>query len=420
MSSDSRRLAELELLKNRKFTATGSITAGDNVSLLSDGTVSTTNTGNLANYLGIAAENIASGATGVIKLIADISNNHSSLTINEYYFIFDNQTYTKYKSDSGIVGRAISSTEIFLTNEIHGPAQEIGYADGHSESASEGLYFSGYDSSGFAVDETAKNSFSSTANSTTFGTVTTPCWNAECGSDGDDMIAVNGAPGSLAKTEKCSFTSTAQTVLHGDTIGDGYAMACGSNGIHTMICGGRSNNAAGVQNRAELMSFASANSAVENGTLTKIRYAHGGASDGDQMLILGGGSTGSALYFDTELKSFFSTATATGHGNIDKQRRNCTACSDRTNCFAMGGFDESDSIMKQFASSATAVGHGSIGTTRNDAAVISDGANILIVAGEMVGSQFHNVKKTFASNAAQTSHGSHTGFRAYLDGASGN
>ena len=71
-----------------------------------------------ALYFGIAGENIADGDTGKIKLITDLADGQSGLTVNEYYYIADDGTLTTTDTGNALVGRAVSSTEIFLTNEV--------------------------------------------------------------------------------------------------------------------------------------------------------------------------------------------------------------------------------------------------------------------------------------------------------------
>ena len=64
MPTDSKERAELQPDSIRDFTATGAITAGDVVSLLSDGTVQKTDSSNVENWIGIAKANIANGSAG--------------------------------------------------------------------------------------------------------------------------------------------------------------------------------------------------------------------------------------------------------------------------------------------------------------------------------------------------------------------
>jgi hypothetical protein len=71
-----------------------------------------------ALYFGIAGENISDGDTGKIKVIADLADGQSGLTVNAYYYIADDGTLTTTDTGNALVGRAVSSTEIFLTNEV--------------------------------------------------------------------------------------------------------------------------------------------------------------------------------------------------------------------------------------------------------------------------------------------------------------
>lgn len=118
MSSNSISKAELSSLnKNRSFTATGSITKANIVSLRSDGTIeSVTSSSNASTWIGIAAENISSGQTGQIYVVGGLADGFSSLTVDADYYVNDNGTVGTSSTSNGKIGRAASSTEIYITS----------------------------------------------------------------------------------------------------------------------------------------------------------------------------------------------------------------------------------------------------------------------------------------------------------------
>jgi len=373
MATDSKRLAELELLKNRKFTATGAITAGDRVSLLSDGTVSVTSSSNVANYLGIAAENIANGAAGKIKVIADLVDGQSGLTPNKYYYVANDGTLSEFTSSNSLVGRAISATEIFLTNEIHG--------------------------------------------------LPPPAY----GASGSEVMSTGGSSNSN-QVEKKLFSSTAISTNHGTLATANSIPGVASDGAQVMLMAGYSSN---YTANTELKQFASSATGVSNGNMTLARYytQNSGSSDGTQGMLQGGSIVGTN-YNICELKLFATTATATTHGSLGSVRNQQCCASDSIDVIACGGSVAADgnnqagdldtSIEKKsWTSSATSTSHGNLQQTRTHVTSDSDGTHAYVIGGIVVSTYRSTVEKiAFASNTTASSHATLTTPSHYVSSGS--
>jgi hypothetical protein len=70
-------------------------------------------------FLGIAAENISNGASGLIDLPGAINSNQSGLSIGSIYYLDVNGQLTSSSSFYGTVGRALSSTELQIFERNH-------------------------------------------------------------------------------------------------------------------------------------------------------------------------------------------------------------------------------------------------------------------------------------------------------------
>jgi hypothetical protein len=117
MPSDSKARAEPQNLI-RDFTATGTITAGDVVSLLANGTVQKTNSSNVQNWIGIAKANIANGSAGQIYFKGMVADSVTGLTTGSTYYVNNDGSLTDTESANtyGVIGRALSATTMLLTH----------------------------------------------------------------------------------------------------------------------------------------------------------------------------------------------------------------------------------------------------------------------------------------------------------------
>jgi len=80
-------------------------------------------------WLGIAAENISDGASGNVNLPGEINDNQTSLKIGSLYYRDANDQLTTNQTTQGLVGKAISSTELqILDSSIHEKIRSSAYA----------------------------------------------------------------------------------------------------------------------------------------------------------------------------------------------------------------------------------------------------------------------------------------------------
>ena len=80
-------------------------------------------------WLGIAAENISDGASGTVNLPGEINDNQTSLKIGSLYYRDANNQLTTNQTTQGLVGKAISSTELqILDSSIHEKIRSSAYA----------------------------------------------------------------------------------------------------------------------------------------------------------------------------------------------------------------------------------------------------------------------------------------------------
>ena len=97
------------------FTADGAISAGDPVSLETNGKVKkiTSANGNLARFIGLADAAISDTATGKINVKGSINSKQSSLTIgSDYYVQSDGSVSTTSTSPAVKIGQAVTATTI--------------------------------------------------------------------------------------------------------------------------------------------------------------------------------------------------------------------------------------------------------------------------------------------------------------------
>lgn len=66
-------------------------------------------------WLGIAAEAIASGATGAVTIVGGVNESQTGLTIGSTYYVNYDGTLTTTATNYGKIGRAISSTKLLIT-----------------------------------------------------------------------------------------------------------------------------------------------------------------------------------------------------------------------------------------------------------------------------------------------------------------
>jgi len=65
-----------------------------------------------ANWIGIAAENIADTATGIIDLPGAVNRSQTGLTTNSIYYVDSDGSVTTTPTIYGKIGRAYSATEL--------------------------------------------------------------------------------------------------------------------------------------------------------------------------------------------------------------------------------------------------------------------------------------------------------------------
>lgn len=97
--------------------ATGAVTAGDVVALNTDGTVSvvTTLAANADDWVGIAFENIADGATGHIQTRGNVNTDQSGLTARSIYYVDTDGSLTTSSAGGRKIGKALSATRLLIT-----------------------------------------------------------------------------------------------------------------------------------------------------------------------------------------------------------------------------------------------------------------------------------------------------------------
>ena len=101
-----------------KATASGTLPSGQAVIVNADGTVSVVGGGNLTseNYIGISTGGThASGSTATVKIIGNTSNEQTSLTAGQAYYVQTDGTLgLTAASPSVFAGTAISATKLLI------------------------------------------------------------------------------------------------------------------------------------------------------------------------------------------------------------------------------------------------------------------------------------------------------------------
>ena len=101
-----------------KANASGSLPNGKPVVVNADGTVSVVGGGNLTaeNYIGISTGGTyASGSNATIKIIGNTSNEQSSLTAGQAYYVQTDGTLGLTAADPSVVaGTAVSATKLLV------------------------------------------------------------------------------------------------------------------------------------------------------------------------------------------------------------------------------------------------------------------------------------------------------------------
>lgn len=116
MPSISKYIAELEPERPPSFTASGSISSGNIVALRNDGNIEVvTSSSNSTLWIGIANETVSSGSSCEVCIKGFIGSSLSGLTVNSVYYVNDNGSIGTGSTTNGKIGRAVSSTELLVT-----------------------------------------------------------------------------------------------------------------------------------------------------------------------------------------------------------------------------------------------------------------------------------------------------------------
>ena len=98
------------------MTASGALTAGDAVSLSAADTVTATDAGNVAGFIGFAQATVADAETVEVALLGDINADQTGLTFGTTYYLLNTGAISTADTDgNGVVGRSLSATEILVT-----------------------------------------------------------------------------------------------------------------------------------------------------------------------------------------------------------------------------------------------------------------------------------------------------------------
>lgn len=74
---------------------------------------------NAANYIGVAAQTISSGASGNITVAGGVNTGVSGLTVNSKYYVQSDGTLSTTNNGYPLVGRGLSATSILVTNSLN-------------------------------------------------------------------------------------------------------------------------------------------------------------------------------------------------------------------------------------------------------------------------------------------------------------
>lgn len=406
MPTDSKDKAEQQAPTFRDFTATGTITAGDTVSLLSDGTVQKTDDTNVDNWIGIAKANISGGSAGQICFKGMVADTVTGLTTGSTYYVNYDGTLTDTESDNtyGIIGRALSSTSILLTN-IRPKAGEI------PPTPPGGALFTGGQITGVQQNDIQTKSFASTATGTTWANLITTVTDNSGTSNLTEGFRGGGRQSSsqIHSVEKLNLTSASNGVYHANlTLAKQNQGSAGTDDDGVFF--GGYNNPAGVQNHIDKMPYATATNATSIGTLGTARYTPGAADDRTDALILGG-HDGISVYLNiSEKKSMLDTSNAVSHGSLSYTVAYPGVVSDNTNVMAMqgqtNGGNYTSVFMKQFASDSYLASHGSMINAIIRTGHVSNWTEALVCGGQTTMGDVNSCElKQFASTATAVGHG---------------
>ena len=70
------------------------------------------------NYIGIAKDAVSSGQVCEVFLVGDVADNQTGLTTNQNYYLNENGTLSTTETQYGLVGRALSSNSILLSDNL--------------------------------------------------------------------------------------------------------------------------------------------------------------------------------------------------------------------------------------------------------------------------------------------------------------
>ena len=119
MPSESKERAELTAPKP-ELTADGALALGDRVILAASGNGQTALAGNHDKWIGFPSENIPNGSSGKINVLGFIASGLTGLTINNAYYLQSDGTISTTERANYRIGRAISTTEIFVEEGLVG------------------------------------------------------------------------------------------------------------------------------------------------------------------------------------------------------------------------------------------------------------------------------------------------------------
>ena len=414
MPSDSKERAELTGSPKPELTASGALSLGDRVSLISGGNGQASGSSNSEKWIGFPAASISNGASGEINVLGYIASGFSGLTVNATYYVASDGTISTTQRENFRVGRAVSSTEILVEEGL------VGSAPAYGASGGDVMFGAGKDTVDQAVVDTKL--FSSTATAVSHGNLSQARYELSAASDGTQVMFGGGGSTGPAFHNTCDmvqFASNTTATDHGDLSVSRRLLAAASDGTQVMFAGGYTFSAF---NTCDMKQFASTSIAIDHGDLSVSRGYLAAGSDGAQVMF-GGGNTGS--YVNTcDMKQFASTSIAVDHGDLSLSRGVMGAGSDGAQVMFTGGNTGSTGNptcdMKQFASTSIAVDHGDLTGNIYQHAAGSDGTQLMIGGGYTTGSVLTCEMKQFSTTVIAVNHGNLSHARWGLAGASGN
>lgn len=418
MPTESKERAELTGVPKPELTASGALSLGDRVSLISGGNGQASGSSNSEKWIGFPAANISNGASGEINVLGYIASGFSGLTVNSTYYVASDGTISTTQRENFRVGRAVSATEILVEEGLVGPV-----IPQYGASGNDIMYGGGYNSTG-SLSAIEMKTFASTAIGTSHGTLNQNRNYPAAGTDGTQamFVAGNGGSGYTDTCELVQYSSNTTGTSHGLLQRATMDFTATSDGYQLLSGGGRTTGGSNV-NTCELKQFASTATAVDHGDLYAVMGYHASGSDGSQALF-GGGTPGPC-----SIKLFSSNATSIYHGELSVVRRIVGAASDSTQVMFGGGYNAgvfNTCDMVQFSANTTAAGHGVLSQARYGATACSDGSQVMFAGGNSSasGNQSSQVNtcdmKQFASTATAVDHGDMLVTREGFAAASGN